>query len=119
MSIMNMCIVNPMIVEVIGPFVGSQDITIRLGISWNSWIKIAGGMPVRLSVGQRLKSRIMSDPYFLDILRSEPGCLEKLKEKFLSPMTISAGCKPNNGEIPRSLRRARELLKHRESSLAL
>lgn len=43
---LNMCIVNPDLVEEIRKLVGSQaEIMTRVGISWNSLTKIASGMP--------------------------------------------------------------------------
>jgi len=55
-----MCLINPDIVREIEVLAGSQaDIMRRLGISWNCWISIVGGLPIRLSVGERLRDRIM------------------------------------------------------------
>ena len=56
-----MCIINPMLVEDIVPLAGGQaDIMCRIGISWNSWIKILAGQPVRQSLGERLRTRILA-----------------------------------------------------------
>lgn len=57
-----MCIVNADLVEDIAPLVGSQsEIMTRVGISWNSWVKVVDGLPIRLSVGERLRSRVIGD----------------------------------------------------------
>lgn len=56
-----MCIVNPALVEDIAPLVGGQSaIMARIGISWNTWTKISGGQPVRYSLAERLKARILA-----------------------------------------------------------
>ena len=56
-----MCIVNPALVADIAPLTGSQsDIMRRAGISWNSWIKITGGLPVRHSLAHRFKARVLA-----------------------------------------------------------
>jgi hypothetical protein len=57
-----MCIVNPALVDDIASLVGGQsDIMTRIGISWNTWTKITGGHPVRYSLGERLKARIVAN----------------------------------------------------------
>jgi len=57
-----MCVVNPDLVDEIGHLVGGQcEIMTRIGISWNSWIKIAGGLPVRHSLAHRFKARVLAD----------------------------------------------------------
>ncbi|WP_152682398.1 hypothetical protein [Sphingopyxis sp. C-1] len=57
-----MCVINPDLVDEIGPLVGGQcEIMTRVGISWNSWIKITGGLPVRLSLAHRFKARVLAD----------------------------------------------------------
>lgn len=56
-----MCVVNPELVNEIGHLVGGQcEIMTRIGISWNSWIKIASGLPVRLSLAHRFKARVLA-----------------------------------------------------------
>lgn len=72
---MGMCIVNRDLVEDLEPLVGSQaEVMQRLGISWNSWIKIVAGLPVRRSVGQRLKERTLAHAAALDGLKSKFPC---------------------------------------------
>ncbi len=57
-----MCIVNPALVDDILPVVGKQaEIMGKVGISWNSWIKIVGGQPIRHSLGERFRARILAD----------------------------------------------------------
>ncbi|WP_144243853.1 hypothetical protein [Sphingopyxis sp. MWB1] len=57
-----MCVINPALVEDIAPLVGGQaDIMTRIGISWNTWIKISGGRPVRYSLAQRFKARVVAN----------------------------------------------------------
>ncbi|MDZ3831478.1 MAG: hypothetical protein U0S50_06640 [Sphingopyxis sp.] len=57
-----MCVINPALVDDIAPLVGGQaDIMRRIGISWNTWIKINGGHPVRYSLAQRLKARVVAN----------------------------------------------------------
>lgn len=56
-----MCVVNPELVNEIGHLVGGQsEIMTRIGISWNSWVKIASGLPVRLSLAHRFKARVLA-----------------------------------------------------------
>lgn len=67
-QVTGMCIVNPDVVPALVPFAGGQATIMRcLGISWNTWIKIAAGQPVRMSVGLRLRDRVLSSP---DIVRA-------------------------------------------------
>ena len=67
-----MCIVNPMLVEDIAPLIGGQTkIMGRVGISWNSWTKIVGGLPVRQSLGERFRARILRSADELDGLRAK------------------------------------------------
>ena len=55
-----MCIVDPALVSAIEPLVGGQSaIMQRCGISWNSWIKIVGGLPVTLAVAERLRVNVL------------------------------------------------------------
>lgn len=56
-----MCVVNPDLVDEIGPLVGGQcEIMTRIGISWNSWTKIVSGLPVRHSLAHRFKARVLA-----------------------------------------------------------
>lgn len=64
-----MCIVNPALVPDIAPLVGGQsDIMTNIGISWNTWTKITGGQPVRYSLAERLKARIIANAGELETL---------------------------------------------------
>lgn len=55
----NMCVINPALVPLIAPFVGSQsEIMLRVGISWNSWNKILAARPIRISMAERFRDRI-------------------------------------------------------------
>lgn len=55
----NMCVINPVLVPMIAPLVGSQsEIMLRVGISWNSWNKILDGRPIRISMAERFRERI-------------------------------------------------------------
>ena len=70
---LKMCVVNAEFVDELGKMVGSQaEIMTRVGISWNTWNKLVDGQPIRLTVGERLRSRVLDD------LDAMPG----LKEKF-------------------------------------
>ena len=70
-----MCIVNSELVEDLEPLVGSQaEVMQRLGISWNSWIKIVAGLPVRKSVGQRLKERALAQAASVQGLKAKFPC---------------------------------------------
>ena len=65
-----MCSVNPELIEAVGHLVGTQsEIMTRAGISWNSWIKIVSGLPVRLSVGERLRARVLREAETIPDLR--------------------------------------------------
>lgn len=55
----NMCVINPALVPLIAPLVGSQsEIMVRVGISWNSWNKILATQPIRISMAERFRDRI-------------------------------------------------------------
>lgn len=55
----NMCVINPALVPMIAPLVGSQsEIMLRVGISWNSWNKILDGRTIRISMAERFRDRI-------------------------------------------------------------
>lgn len=57
-----MCIVNPDLVGGLAQLVGSQvEVMGRLGISWNTWVKIRDGQPILMSVGRRLRTRILGN----------------------------------------------------------
>ncbi len=112
-----MCIVNRELVEYLEPLVGSQaEVMRRLGISWNSWIKIVAGLPVRRSVGQRLKERTLAQAAALQGLRTKFPCTvapdginrAALESAFMLPAANDAGpALPSNGHGLRSVRQAR------------
>lgn len=117
---LKMCIVNLEIVNLISSIAGSQmDIMSRIGISWNSWIKIVGGLPVRLTVGERLRSRVVGQLYdvpgpsghaarvrmAIDLDRSE---LERI---FLKPVTVQEKEGDHIRRL-RSVKRARAIATH-------
>ncbi len=116
-----MCVVNRSLVADIERLIGSQtEIMGRVGISWNSWIKVVGGLPIRLSVGQRLRARI------LDSADSLPGLQAKFppsrsgetidrsafEQAFLEPVFLHR--RPESEERSlRSVRRAMVESQHR------
>ena len=113
-----MCVVNRALVEDIAPLVGSQiDVMRRIGISWNSWIKVVAGLPVRLSVGQRLKARVLAQAASVPGFRRKypsnvaPDGIERaaLDAAFLRPVSLPP--KPLQPDLPplRSVRRARAM----------
>ncbi len=54
-----MCRVHPDIVRAVKDRTGGRErIMQRFGISWNSWMKIAAGDPVRRSVAERFRDRV-------------------------------------------------------------
>jgi len=112
-----MCVINADVVEEIRDIVGPQSaIMMRMGISWNSWIKVEGGMPIRLSLGQRLRMRV------LERLDELPGLAAKfpprspgeaidrqaLERSFLKPVTICGGSDERALSV-RSVRQARAM----------
>jgi hypothetical protein len=112
-----MCIVNRDLVEDLEPLVGSQaEVMRRLGISWNSWIKIVAGMPIRASVGQRLKERTLAQAAALHGLRSKFPCTvapdgidrAALDSAFMLPAANDVGpAVPADGHGLRSVRQAK------------
>ncbi|MEI9927328.1 MAG: hypothetical protein WDN44_05955 [Sphingomonas sp.] len=109
-----MCIVNSALVEDLAPLAGSQAAVMeKLGISWNSWIKIVAGLPIRRSVGLRVKERALAVE---GIKRrfpsaSAPDGIDRaaLDDAFLLPAE-STPAPARLGEYgPRSLRQARSL----------
>jgi hypothetical protein len=112
-----MCIVNRDLVEDLEPLVGSQaEVMQRLGISWNSWIKIVAGLPVRRSVGQRLKERTLAQAAALDGLKNKFPCTvapdginrAALDSAFMLPAANDAGPAMSPGVYGlRSVRQAR------------
>jgi hypothetical protein len=112
-----MCIVNRDLVEDLEPLVGSQaEVMRRLGISWNSWIKIVAGLPVRASVGQRLKERTLAHAPALQGLRTKFPCTlapdginrAALESAFMLPAANDVEpATPSDGYGLRSVRQAR------------
>lgn len=110
-----MCIVNRDLVDDLFPMAGGNaEVMQRLGISWNSWIKIVAGMPIRKSLALRLKERVLV----------HAGGIEGFKRKFPSASAVDgidraaldeAFLRPardiTQADVPalRSLRRAIEL----------
>ena len=105
---LNMCIVNPDLVEEIRKLVGSQaEIMTRVGISWNSWTKIASGMPVRLSVGERLRSRVIGELRKSPAVRRRFPCASgggldeaALEAAFLTRFVVPGGRAGESGRAP-------------------
>ncbi len=112
-----MCIVNLELVEDLESLVGSQaEVMQRLGISWNSWIKIVAGLPVRKSVGQRLRDRILAQAAALEGLKSKFPCPQAadginraaLENAFMFPAARDAAAPTTiGGHGLRSVRQAR------------
>ncbi|MBB4633463.1 hypothetical protein [Sphingosinicella soli] len=113
-----MCIVNPSLVPDIASLTGSQsEIMRRAGISWNSWIKVCGGLPIRLSVGRRFKDRVLARAHESECLRRRfPGGAEggidhvALDAAFLRPVAPALSADAIHLPPIRSVRRARQLL---------
>jgi hypothetical protein len=91
---LGMCIVNRELVSDLAPLVGTRDqVMQRLGISWNSWVKIVAGQPIRTSVGLRLKERALAHSALTEAFRRKFPCplrpdgidRGKLEGAFLSP----------------------------------
>jgi len=119
-----MCVINAEVVEEIRYIAGSQsEIMTRIGISWNSWIKVEGGMPIRLSVGQRLRMRVLERLEDLPGLGAKfpsrlPGeALDRraLERNFLKPVTVSGGTDGSASRI-RSVQQAREMTAGRQQA---
>lgn len=111
---LKMCVINTDFVEELAPFVGTQsDIMSRSGISWNSWIKIVGGLPVRRTVGERFRSHVLHKlvqqpdvrSRFAPADNSEQVDINALERAFLTPMDIPQGEKREEPQL-RSVRRA-------------
>lgn len=111
---LKMCVINSELVDELAALVGTQsDIMIRSGISWNSWIKIVGGLPVRRTVGERFRSQMLDELGQRPAVRSKfaspdrPGQIDMraLERAFLTPVEFMQG---HNREEPqlRSVRRA-------------
>ena len=125
-----MCIVNPALVADIAPLMGSQsEIMLRAGISWNSWIKVSAGLPIRVSVGRRLKARILQCAHESEGLRrrfpaetAEGIDRTALDAAFLRPIAPAATADALSDAVTRqpirSVRRARQLLAGRYPTAA-
>lgn len=86
-----MCLVNPEVVARLAPVVGPQaNIMQNLGISWNTWIKISAGHPIRLSVAQRLKNRVLTDENFSCVFDNQvvAGSKAALDHTFLCAVAV-------------------------------
>lgn len=113
-----MCIVNPALVAEIAPLTGSQsEIMRRAGISWNSWIKVSAGLPIRVSVGRRLKARILPRAHESEALRRRFPAetmdgidRAALDAAFLRPVASTISTAAIQLPPIRSVRRARQLL---------
>lgn len=88
-----MCVINPAVVELIAPLVGGQsDIMVRVGISWNSWNKLLDGLPIRCSMAERLRTRVLSLAEnlesFIRAYPAETGGLDRtaLEADFMRPV---------------------------------
>ena len=111
---LKMCVINADLVDDLAALVGTQsDIMARSGISWNSWIKIVGGLPVRRTVGERFRANILHklgqrpgvQSRFAPLDGSEQVDMSALERAFLTPVDFSQG--ENRGEPQlRSVRRA-------------
>lgn len=110
---LNMCVINAELVDEIRPLAGSQaEIMTRLGISWNSWIKVSAGLPVRQSVGERLRMRVLAQADALPQLRKRfPAAgsagkidREALGAAFLVPIKVRTD-QYTATPIPRSVRK--------------
>ena len=106
------CVINRDLIEDLAMLAGTRDDMMqRLGISWNSWIKIAGGIPIRTSLALRLRSRVLAQAHESEGLRekfpssSAPDGIDRaaLERAFLRPASaVTAPCAP----AFRSVRRA-------------
>jgi hypothetical protein len=110
---LKMCIVDPALVSAIEPLIGGQAaIMQRCGISWNSWIKIVGGLPVTLAVAERLRVNVLRQlqagadlpPYVAG--RIPASAVFALERPFSSPVTFTPGERQSMPAL-RSVRRAR------------
>ena len=107
-----MCIINRDLVDDLAQMAGTNgEVTQRLGISLNSWIKIVAGMPVRKSLGLRLRERTLAQAPSIEAFRkkfpnaSAPDGIDRdaIAQVFLKPV-----CDPIALDAPafRSVRRA-------------
>lgn len=106
-----MCVINPAVVRLIAPLVGSQsEIMVRVGISWNSWNKLQEGLPIRCSMAERFRDRILKlaahDAAFVAAYPSSEG---GLNEAALSKIFILTAPEPMISDAqPRVEQRAAE-----------
>lgn len=67
-----MCVVNREIVDDLATLAAtSADMMQRLGISWNSWIKIVAGQPIRRSLALRFRDRILEQAASIEGFRQK------------------------------------------------
>src|SRR5690606_5316759 len=110
---LKMCIVDPALVSAIEPLVGGQSaIMQRCGISWNSWIKIVGGLPVTLAVAERLRVNVLRQLEAAADLRPQvagrvpASAVVALHRPFSGLVTFTPGERQSMPAL-RSVRRAR------------
>lgn len=91
-----MCQINPKLVPLITPLVGSQsEIMVRVGISWNSWNKILDGQSIRCSMAERFRAKILSLAVnmesFAAAYPAADGGLDAaaLEADFIKPITVA------------------------------
>lgn len=118
---LKMCIVDPALVSAIEPLIGGQSaIMQRCGISWNSWIKIVGGLPVTLAVAERLRAGVLRQLAALPDLPphlaqwGQGSALAAFERRFFAPVTFTAGERQAMPAL-RSVRRARAHLATRRA----
>lgn len=107
------CVVNRDLVPDLAMLTGTRDeMSQRLGISWNSWIKIAGGLPIRTTLALRLRSRVLAQAHMIDSLREKFPCASApdridhaaLERAFLRPAAgASAQCVPTFRSVRRAM----------------
>jgi hypothetical protein len=90
-----MCHINPALVPLIAPLVGSQsEIMVRVGISWNSWNKILDGQSIRCSMAERFRVKILGLAENLEsFARAYPAAgggldMAALEADFLKPIYV-------------------------------
>jgi hypothetical protein len=118
---LKMCIVDPALVSAIEPLVGGQSVIMqRCGISWNSWIKIVGGVPVTLAVAKRLRAGVLRQLEAGNLPApvaqwAQGSAVAALERHFFSPVTFTPGEREAMPAL-RSVRRARVHLATRPAS---
>lgn len=106
-----MCVINREIVDDLATLTAtSADMMQRLGISWNSWMKIVAGLPIRRSLALRFRDRILEQAASIEGFRQKFPCASSddgidrsaLERAFLS----APGDTMPRARAPRSLRQA-------------